>query len=497
MNKLDYDNFFIHIFLMYSLGLGEVNNCFLYYKFKLIYMDNQHRNRILILIFIGVFMGSLDIGIVGPALPAIQGQFIINERLVSWIFAIYILFFIVGTPLMAKLSDIYGRRTIYVLDIFIFALGSIITISSVSFEMMLLGRAIQGFGAGGIFPVASAFIGDTFPPEKRGGALGIIGSVWGLSGILGPILGALLLPYGWQWLFIINIPIAALIILLSFYILPASKGRKDVIFDWQGTIVFALMVGFLAFGVNQIDTSNFFGSIISAYVWPFLVIAVLLLPLLVKFEKKSRDPVIQIDLYQSLEVKIATSIAIGTGLCQTAIVFMPSLAVTALSLSTSEASLMVIPLVMALGVSAPVIGKLLDKLGTKIVMLAGTAILSLGLFLLGFFAGSFYLFIASGVIIGLGLGTVLGSPLRYIMLTESPPQKRASGQALINFNSSTGQLIGGALIGAVIGSQTAKLLGYQSAYILIAFIAIIMMLLTLGLKNRDEQLKTMKITQKE
>ena len=455
-------------------------------------MDHRHRNRVLTLIFIGVFMGSLDIGIVGPALPAIQGQFGVGERLVSSIFAIYILFFMIGTPLMAKLSDIYGRRSIYVLDIFIFALGSVITITALNMEQLLIGRAIQGFGAGGIFPVASAFIGDTFPPEKRGGALGIIGSVWGLSGILGPIIGALLLPYGWQWLFIINIPIAAVIIVLSFLILPSSKGRKDVSFDWQGTIVFALMVGSLALGVNQIDTNNVMGSVESIYVWPFLVLAVLLLPLLVRVERKSQDPVIQIDLYQSLEVKLATSIAIGTGLCQIAIVFMPALAVIALSLSTSEASLMVIPLVLALGASAPIIGRLLDKFGTKIVMFAGTFILVIGLFSLSFFASNFYLFIISGVVTGLGLGTVLGSPLRYIMLTESPPEKRASGQALINFNSSTGQLVGGALVGAVIGSQLDKLVGYQSAYILIAIIAIIMMLLTLGLKNRADQLETMK-----
>jgi len=437
-------------------------------------------------------MGSLDIGIVGPALPAIQGQFGVGERLVSWIFAIYILFFMIGTPLMAKLSDIYGRRSIYVLDIFIFALGSVITITAVNMEQVLIGRAIQGFGAGGIFPVASAFIGDTFPPEKRGGALGIIGSVWGLSGILGPIIGALLLPYGWQWLFIINIPIAAIIIVLSFLILPASKGKKDVSFDWQGTIVFALMVGSLALGVNQIDTNNVMGSVESIYVWPFLVLAVLLLPFMVRIERKSQDPVIQIDLYQSLEVKIATSIAIGTGLCQIAIVFMPALAVISLSLSTSEASLMVIPLVLALGASAPIIGRLLDKFGTKIVMFAGTFILVTGLFSLSFFASNFYLFIVSGAVTGLGLGTVLGSPLRYIMLTESPPEKRASGQALINFNSSTGQLVGGALVGAVIGSQVNKMIGYQTAYIIIAFIAIVMMLLTLGLKNRAEQLETMK-----
>ena len=100
---------------------------------------------------------------------------------------------------MAKLPDMYSRKTLHILDVLLFAVGSAITVSSFSFETLLIGRAIQGFGAGGIFPVASAFIGDTFPPEKRGGALGLIGSVWGFSGLLGPILGGLLLSYSWQW----------------------------------------------------------------------------------------------------------------------------------------------------------------------------------------------------------------------------------------------------------------------------------------------------------
>ena len=128
-----------------------------------------------------------------PPLPSIESFFNINARSASWVFAIYILFFMIGTPLMAKLSDMYGRRSIYILDVTLFAIGSAIAAFSFSFEMMLLGRAIQGFGAGGIFPVASAFIGDTFPPEKRGGALGIIGSVFGFSAVIGPILGGLLL----------------------------------------------------------------------------------------------------------------------------------------------------------------------------------------------------------------------------------------------------------------------------------------------------------------
>ncbi|MEN6329779.1 MAG: MFS transporter [Methanobacteriaceae archaeon] len=454
-------------------------------------MDQSHRNRVLILLFIGVFMGSLDIGIVGPALPAIQSFFGVDERLISWIFSIYILFYMIGTPIMAKLSDLYGRRALYIVDVAIFALGSLITILSSSFWIILVGRAIQGFGAGGIFPVASAFIGDTFPPEKRGSALGIIGSVWGLSGILGPVIGALLLNYAWQWLFIINIPIAAVVITLSFFILPQTKKLEKVSFDWTGTLLLALLVTSLALGVNQIDTNHFLTSLSSIRVWPLLVLAVIFLMLLVKNERKTPDPVVQIGLYQSREVKLATSIAIGTGLSQIAIVFMPALAVVALSLTTSQASLMVIPLVLALGISAPVVGRLLDKFGTRIIMVGGTLLLAAGLFMLSNLATSFYLFILCGVIIGLGLGTVLGSPLRYIMLSETPAPQRAAGQALINFNSSAGQLVGGTLIGAVIASQGSGLYGYSSAYVVIGGIALVMFMLALFLKKRSEQLASM------
>ena len=128
-------------------------------------MDKKQRNRILTVLFIGVLMGALDIAIVGPALPAIQKQFNIDERSVSWIFGIYVLFNLIGSPLMAKLSDVISRRKIYILDIALFAAGSLIVSFSPNFAILLAGRAIQGFGAGGIFPVASAVIGDTFPEE--------------------------------------------------------------------------------------------------------------------------------------------------------------------------------------------------------------------------------------------------------------------------------------------------------------------------------------------
>ena len=457
-------------------------------------MDLSGNNRILFLLFVGVFMGSLDIGIVGPALPSIQTYFIVNERVLSWVFTIYILFFMIGTPLMAKLSDIYGRKSIYILDVFLFAVGSLITITSFSFEMLLLGRAVQGIGAGGIFPVANAFIGDIFPPEKRGSALGILSSVWGLSSVLGPVLGGLLLAYSWQLLFIINLPIAAGVLIASIYILPKSVRNHKIIFDWYGIVILGVIVISLAYGLNQIDTNHFLSSISSLAVWPFLVLSLLLIPLLWKVEKYASDPLIQVDLFKNREVKLISSISIGTGLIQASTIFVPTFVIVALSFSTSNASLMLMPIVATMAVGAPIIGKLLDKFGSRNIMVTGAITMMIGLFIMSMFSKSFYTLILAGILVGIGMSTAIGSPPRYIMLIESPPKERASGQALINILTSIGQLIGGALIGAVIGSYAGKIGGYELAYLCIGVVAFAMIILALGLKNKKEQQKTMKLS---
>ncbi|EKF86523.1 MFS transporter [Methanobacterium formicicum] len=453
-------------------------------------MEDQGKNRILILLFVGVFMGSLDIGIVGPALPSIQSFFTVDDRLLSWVFTIYILFFMLGTPVMAKLSDIYGRKAIYILDILLFTIGSIVTITSFSFEMLLVGRAIQGLGAGGIFPVANAFIGDIFPPEKRGGALGILSSVWGWSSVMGPLLGGLLLQYGWQWLFIINLPITIAVILGSFYILPSGERNHEITFDWRGIIVLGVLVTFLAYGINQIDTNHFTSSIMSQDVLPYLVLSVVLLPLLWKIEKNATNPLIQVDLFRSREVRLVNSIMVGTGLVQASTVFIPAFVITALTFSSQAASFMLVPLVLTMALGAPVIGRLLDNYGSRNIMLIGSIAMAVGLFTASIFAETFYILILASILIGVGMSTTIGSPPRYIMLVESPPSERASGQALLNIITSVGQLVGGALVGAFIGSYAGELVGYQYAYIFIGVVAIVMTLIAAGLKSKAEQVKS-------
>ena len=238
-------------------------------------MNDKTRNQILVVLFLGVLMGALDIAIVAPALPSIQKFFGVGDRVLIRTFTIYVLFNLIGTPLMAKLSDMFGRRSIYVLDVTLFALGSLIVSLSPSnlFAVLLIGRALQGLGAGGIFPVASAVIGDTFPPEKRGGALGLIGAVFGLAFLIGPILGGIILSFtGWQWLFLINLPIAAVVIFMGLKLLPTTHPATQRPFDTAGMVVLGLMLASLAYGLNQIDTQNFFGSLVSLNVLPFLPI---------------------------------------------------------------------------------------------------------------------------------------------------------------------------------------------------------------------------------
>ncbi len=457
-------------------------------------METKSRNQLLLVLFIGVLMGALDIAIVGPALPALRAAFGVDDRALSWIFMIYVLFNLVGTPLMAKLSDTFGRRSIYVLDVVLFAAGSLVVALAQGFPMLLAGRAIQGLGAGGIFPVASAVIGDTFPPEKRGSALGLIGAVFGLAFIIGPILGGVLLMFGWRWLFIINLPIAAVVIALSLRILPTTRPPHRLPFDWLGMTALALFLSLLAYGINQIDTKNFAASIVSSEVAPFILAALVFLALFVLAERRAADPVLRLTLFKSRQISLASVLSAGAGLGEAGLVFMPALAVAALGVKASTASFLLMPVVLAMAVGSPVVGRFLDRYGSKVIIFGGTTLLAVGMILLSLSAASLVLFIVAGVVIGLGLAALLGAPIRYIMLNEAPRSERASAQGLTVIATSMGQLLSGAVVGAIAASQGGGVAGYSAAFLVIGIVAVGLVFLTFGLKNHATELATARAT---
>lgn len=454
-------------------------------------MESKQRNRLLIVLFLGVLMAAMDIAIVGPALPAIRDYFGISDRTVIWVFTTYLLFNLLGTPIMAKLSDRFGRRNIYVIDVLLFTIGSIIVAISPSFTVVLIGRGIQGFGAGGIFPVASAVIGDTFPPDKRGGALGLIGAVFGLAFIIGPILGGILLQFGWQMLFWGLLPLAIVVLPLAWKMLPQKTGNTSGKTDWAGTFVLGAFLLSLAYGLNQLDTANLWNSLLSINVLPFLLISIVLLPILASIEKKAVDPLIRPVLFSTRQLKLANILSFGAGVVESSTVFIPALLVAAFGITESTASFMLIPIVIALSIGSPTFGRLLDKKGSKTVILIGTSLLTVGIAGLGFVPLTSWVYYISGAILGLGLSALLGAPLRYIMINEAPASDRAAAQALISIQTKIGQMVTGALIGAVATSLGGGVIGYTSAFKVLVFLAAALILIAFGLKPQTVERETL------
>lgn len=457
-------------------------------------LDKKTRNLILILFLIGVFMGSLDTGIIGPVLPPIEQSFNLTSRESSWIFTLFVITFMIGSPIMAKFSDFYGRKKIFILDVILFGVGSSLIAFSASIELIFIGRIIQGFGCGGIFPVGGAFIGDEFPLEERGKALGILGSVFGISAIGGPLVGAALIPFGWNWCFTINIPISILLIIFALYILPNIENNRKLKIDYSGIVILSLLSISLAYGLNQIDSSNFINSILSLNVAPFLIIFIILIPIFLIVEKRAEESIVAIHMLKNKEISIACIETLSYGIIYSSAIFIPSLVILSMSLNDQYASLMLIPILGANAFAAPILGKILDSVGSRKIMTIGTLILTLGLISIAIYPNNFILFIIAGCLVGVGLVTIIGAPLRYIVLSEAKPTERGAGQAIVNMLSSAGQLIGGALIGGIIASFSG-ILGYKISLLLAAAVAFTAFLFTLKLKNRDEQISTMKLNE--
>jgi MFS family permease len=428
--------------------------------------------RTLAVLFAGVLLGALDIAIVGPALPSIQASFGVDTRALAWVFSIYILIGLIAAPLLAKLSDRQSRRTVYAGCLITFGAGSLLVAAAPAFEWLLVGRAVQAVGAGGLLPVAAAVVADAFPAEKRGGALGLIGAVFGAAFVLGPLLGGLLLVYGWRWLFLVNLPLIAVLVPASLKLLPPGVRGPRGPFDWLGAILLGTLLLALVWGVGQIDAEAGWAGLATARSLPFLLAAGAATIMLWYVEKTAVDPLLDPALLESRQLRLVGAVAFATGLVEAGMVFLPSLAVRAFSVSPSAASFMMLPLVAALIVGSPAAGRLLDKVGAKPVILTALGLTALGLFALAYRPLELWIFYGGGFCVGAGLAGLLGAPLRFVALEEAGEGRRGSGQGLLTLFLSVGRIVGASVIGGVVATGASELEGYRHALETLAVVTI-------------------------
>jgi MFS family permease len=228
-------------------------------------------------------------------------------------------------------------------------------------------------------------------------------------------------------------------------------------------------------------------SVTTFPVLPLLLIAVILTPFLVMLEKTTEVPVLDVRLFNSRQVLLVGFIAVGLGLFQSSIVFLPKLAVTLFGVEPSRASFMLLPVVIAAAIGSPVGGRIVDKVGSRIIIFMGLLIATLALFLLSFlFKNVVYFYCAEGL---LGLGLAIRASLSYIMLNEVTVKERASTQAVLIIFISIGQLTGSALIGAMTFAGDKKVSGFGYSFLVMGILSLVLVIASFFLKSRKKELE--------
>jgi MFS family permease len=437
------------------------------------------RKRLLIVIFAGAILIAIDGSTISPILESIQRSFGINESLVTWIFNIEILFLMIATPIMAKLSDKYGRKNIYILNSVLFLLGTTIAAFSNSFEVLIFGRALQGIGAV-LSVLAITIIGDYFD-ETRGTILGAFGVIIAIVYAIGPAISGFLVTFGWHWIFMINVPVAFIVVLLGIYFLPQSKKTEKYLeFDWKGMVFLGIAIASLAYLIfNLGNYSNF------VIKWELLTIFLGSTIVFGLIERKSLEPIIPIKLFKKRNTLIVSIVTIVGYFAMAGTYFFSSFASTAFGLSYSAAAYTILPMTISSLITTMVVGKLLDKVGAKPIMIVGGVFTVFGMLMLAN-SVSLYIFELSLILIGVGNASIVGNALYYIFLDDTEQKERASGQALLNILLNTGSLIGGAVLALVI-DYPSGVNSFKELYYYLAVIYLILTLLSIGIKVKSSE----------
>jgi EmrB/QacA subfamily drug resistance transporter len=267
-------------------------------------LPQRAKMEILFAVLLGLFLGALDQTIVGPALPTIVTKLAGNDIYV-WAVTIYLLTSTISVPFWGKLSDLYGRKPMFMIGIVIFLVGSALSGLSQNMTQLIAFRGFQGIGAGSLFPIALATIGDLFTPAERGKYQGLFGAVFGIAFIVGPLVGGFLTEQiAWNWIFYVNIPIGLVSLYFIWRLLPTVKTKAATRnFDILGGAIFTVATAFLLVGLTQKGQTNAATHALNEWTDPtvggFILIALVGIALFIWAERRAKEPIVPLNLFRN------------------------------------------------------------------------------------------------------------------------------------------------------------------------------------------------------
>jgi EmrB/QacA subfamily drug resistance transporter len=416
-------------------------------------VSNRQKITIMVGIFFGMLLAALDQTIVGTAMPTVVKE-LGGLSMLSWVFTSYMLGSTASIPIYGKLSDIYGRKWFYISGIAIFIIGSALSGASQSMTQLIIFRGLQGIGAGSMMANALAIIGDLFPPAERGKWSGIMGAVFGVASILGPLLGGYITDnMSWRWNFYINIPIGIVAVFVLAKVLPTLTRHADRKIDWLGSaalltciipLLLALVWGGSTYPWSSVEIIGLFIITITAFI-AFLLI-----------ERKAPEPVLGLDLFRNRIFSISMAILFVSGVAMFGtIAYIPLFIQGVVGKTATNSGLLLFPMMMSTVVSSTFSGQVMSRTGKyKMMGIVGLAVCTTGIYLLSIMSINTpnSEVVRDMILVGGGLGVTF--PIFSIAVQNAFPHNQLGVvSAATQFFRSIGGTVGVAIMGSAMNNN--------------------------------------------
>lgn len=421
----------------------------------LLEMSSKRRWAVTIGVMTGMFIAALEATVVGTAMPTVIASLGgINHY--SWVFTAYIVTSTVTVPVWGKLSDLYGRRLLYQAGIFVFLFGTLLSGLSTSMTQLIIFRAIQGLGAGALVPLGMTIIGDIFTLRERSRMQALFGGVWGLSSVIGPVIGGFLTDQlSWRWVFFINLPIGIVAALIIGFALKEPKLTEKPSVDYAGAGL--LMVAISLLMLVMVEGGTSLTTLFATTNILLFASSIILLAIFVWVEKKAKDPIIPFDLFRNKTVSVSVAAGFLAGVAMFGVIsFVPLFAQGALGLTATQAGSLLMPLMLSWVSMSVIGGRLLLRISYRIITIVGFTVLTIGFILLAMFqrdTARIWLYIDL-ILVGAGLGLTM---LTLLIAVQQAVERNKLGIAtsLNQFSRSIGGAFGVAIMGAFLTASLA------------------------------------------
>jgi len=415
----------------------------------------SHRQILLLMVGLmtGMLLAALDQTIVGTALPTIVGKLGGIEHY-SWVVTAYLLASTASTPLYGKISDLYGRRPVFLFAISTFLVGSLLAGASQNMTELIITRGIQGMGAGGLMTLAFTIISDVVSPRERGRYQGLFGAVFGLSSVAGPLAGGYFADHNWRWIFYINVPLGLIALAVCYHVMrliPFHKREHAI--DWWGALLLVAGVSSILLGLSWGGNQYAWGSV--QIIGLFVIGGVLSLVFLY-VESKMAEPILPLQLFRRRTFALANGAGFVFGLVMFgSIIFIPLYLQIVKGASPTRSGLLMLPMMAGIIVTSVTSGRAISKIGRyKWFPVAGAATLIAGMLLFRQLQVDTSMALASlyMVVIGVGLGLCMQA---LILAVQNAVEMRDLGAATSasTFFRALGGSFGVAILGTVLNSR--------------------------------------------